>query len=97
MSYKIVILPRAIFDIQVAIEYYDDKRIGLGKKFAATVDSYFTSISKNPFYQVRYSYVRCISLKKFPYLIHFILDEENKTVFIVSLFHSSQDPNKRPD
>lgn len=31
MIYKIVIEPRAILDIQNAIDYYDSKQIGLGE------------------------------------------------------------------
>lgn len=31
MIYKAIIEPRAIFDIQEAIDYYDFKQIGLGE------------------------------------------------------------------
>lgn len=53
MSYKIVVEPRAIVDIQEAVEYYESKREDLGAYFFQIVDEYIESISKNPFFQIR--------------------------------------------
>ena len=38
MSYKIVIEPRAIVDIQEAVEFYESKREDLGNYFFQIVD-----------------------------------------------------------
>jgi toxin ParE1/3/4 len=92
MPYRIVVEPRALTDIQRVIDYYDEQQIGLGKKFVDALEKYFVTISKNPFYQVRYKIVRCLPLRKFPFMIHYYIDENIKTVFIVSVFHTSQKP-----
>ena len=50
MSYKIVIEPRAIADIQEAVEYYESKREDLGAYFIQIIDEYIESIATNPFF-----------------------------------------------
>ena len=44
MSYKIVIEPRAIADIQEAVEYYESRREDLGAYFFQIVDEYIEII-----------------------------------------------------
>ena len=90
MPYVVLIEPRALADIQQAIDYYDSKQIGLGKKFETAIDSHLVIISKNPFFQIRYGGIRCLPVKGFPFMIHFVTDESNKEVFIISVFHTSK-------
>jgi toxin ParE1/3/4 len=92
MAHKIVLDPKAILDIQKAIDYYDDQQIGLGLKFERNLDKHFTAILKNPFYQVRYDDVHCLPVKKFPFMIHFII--ENEIIRIVAVFHTSLSPDE---
>ena len=90
MPFTILIEPRALADIQQAINYYDSQQSGLGKKFEAAVDKHFLIISKNPFFQIRYNGIRCLPIKKFPFLIHFVVDEKRNEVFVISVFHTSK-------
>jgi plasmid stabilization system protein ParE len=90
MSFAVLLEPRALADIQQAIDYYDSRQAGLGKKFESTIDKHFLVISRNPFFQIRYSGIRCLPVKKFPFLIHFVVDEKRKEVFIISVFHTSK-------
>ncbi len=94
MPYSIVVEPRALADIQQAIDYYDEQQEGLAGKFIDTLEKYFSTIGKNPFYQIRYNKVRCLPLKKFPFMIHYFIDEKIKTAFIVSVFHTSKKHNE---
>ncbi|TAL59842.1 MAG: type II toxin-antitoxin system RelE/ParE family toxin [Bacteroidetes bacterium] len=94
MIFEIVVEKRALFDIQCAIDYYDQQQIGLGKKFLSEIEKHFSSINRNPFYQIRYNRVRCLPVIKFPFMIHFLLDEKEKTAYIISVFHTSQNPDK---
>jgi plasmid stabilization system protein ParE len=90
MPFAILVEPRALADIQQAINYYDSRQAGLGKKFESAIDNHFSTISKNPFFQIRYNGIRCLPLKKFPFLIHFVVDEKRNEVFIISVFHTSK-------
>ena len=94
MTFNIVIEPVALLDIQQAIDYYDDQQIGLGKKFEAAVNKHLVALEKNPFFQIRYDDIRCLPVKKYPYMIHFTIDEANKMVNIRAVFDTSLNPNK---
>lgn len=94
MGYTIFIDPRAIQDIQEAINYYDNQQAGLGKKFERELNKYFVALEKNPFFSVRYDLVRCLPLKKFPYMVHFTIVEEKQFVKIHAVFHTSLDAQK---
>jgi toxin ParE1/3/4 len=80
IEYSIFIEPLAVQDIQNAIDFYDEKQIGLGEKFEAALNHHLLSLEKNPFYQVRYDEVHCLPIKKFPYMIHYTVDRQNRIV-----------------
>jgi toxin ParE1/3/4 len=94
MAYSIVLEPLSLQDIQQGIDYYDDQQIGLGEKFEAAVNKHLISLGKNPFFQVRYDNVHCLPVKKYPYMIHFTINESDKTVTVRAVFHTSLDPEK---
>ena len=96
MSYPVIFEKQAESDIQQAIDYYDRQQVGLGEKFWLSVQKHIASIGKNPFFQIRYGEIRCLPVTKFPFMIHFLIDEKVKIVYILSVFHTSQNPDKWP-
>lgn len=92
MNYQILISPLAIQDIQQAIDYYDEQQLGLGEKFESALNEYLQVLKKYPLFQFRYDKVRCLPLPKFPYMIHFTVDEKEKTVIIQAIFHTAKNP-----
>ncbi|NBR14503.1 MAG: type II toxin-antitoxin system RelE/ParE family toxin [Crocinitomicaceae bacterium] len=94
MKFTLELDPRAIQDIQEAIDYYDEQLVGLGEKFEAYLNKYMKSLSKNPFFQIRYDSIRCLPLKKYPYMIHFTVDEKLNTVYIHSVLNTARDPKE---
>ncbi len=95
MTYKSIILPQAKNEIREAARYYNDQKTDLGLRFLKEVKSRVASISKQPeIYQIRYRTVRMALLKKFPYSIHYCIDDENKHIVVLALFHQAQDPTK---
>lgn len=94
MSFTIVIDPRAIQDIHEAIEYYDKQQPGLGKRFEAELDDYLTTLENNPFYHQRYDDVHCLPLKRFPFMVHFTIDDSNLQISVYAVFHTALDPDK---
>lgn len=96
MSFKIVIEPRAIFDIQEAVDYYDFKQIGLGEYFIQALEEHIEILRKNPFFQIRYKDYYGLPIKKFPFIIFYFTDEEVKIVYVVSVFNTSLNPKKYP-
>ena len=96
LTYLVYIQKRASADILSAISYYNRQQAGLGDKFLAAVDKHIGIISKNPFFQIRYMNVRCLPIKKYPFMIHFVVDEKNNNVYILSVLHTAQDPSSFP-
>jgi toxin ParE1/3/4 len=48
-------------------------------------------------YSVRYDDIRCMPLKKFPYMVHFRVNIQEKTVKVESLFNTWLNPEKWTD
>jgi plasmid stabilization system protein ParE len=94
MAYSVLVEANALRDIQKAIDYYDVQQIGLGKKFEQSIHKSIAALIKNPFYQIRYDEIRCLPLKKFPFMIHFDLQETNQAIRIIAVFHTSLSPAK---
>ena len=94
MGYSIIIDPRAILEIQDAINYYDEQQSGLGQRFETELNKHILKLEKNPYFRIRYDNVRCLPVKKFPYLVHYTLDEAKNLVSIHAVFHTSRDPGK---
>ena len=96
MSYKIVIEPRVIIDIQDAVDYYDFKQVGLGSYFFLTLEEHIEVLINNPLFQIRYNDYRGLPIQKFPFIIFYFTDEEKKVVYIVAVFNTSLNPKKYP-
>jgi len=92
MAFKILIEPEVHQDIQSGIDYYNERQPGLGRKFHAEVSAYFKKLKTHPFYQKRYNNVRCLPLQKFPYMVHFTVDEKQKIVIIQAVLSTYLDP-----
>lgn len=85
MGFLVILDPRAIDDIQSAIDYYDDQLEGLGKRFDTELDEYLVLIKRNPYFQIRYDHIHCLPLKTFPYMIHFSINEDRKTLTVLAV------------
>ena len=96
MVYNLTILPKAQEEIQKAFEYYEQISISVLTNFDSQLEEVYQNLEKNPFYQVRYKHLRNIPFKSFPYLVFFDVDQDNNTIYIYSVFHTSQNPNKYP-
>ncbi len=96
MIYKVVIEPRAILDIQDAIDYYESKQNGLGEYFSQVVDENIETLTRSPFFQIRYKDYHGFPIRKFPFILLYYIDEKLKTIYIMSVFNTSLNPSKHP-
>lgn len=91
--YKTLILPAARNDIKEAALWYDDQQKGLGKRFTQFIRSKVRRISSQPtLYALRYADVHTAIVDIFPFMIHFVINEKEKSVIIVAVLHTSQSP-----
>jgi hypothetical protein len=95
MNYRLKVDPYARIELEDHIEWYNMKQAGLGNRLFNNIKEAFSRIEQNPFgYALRYKNTRAIPLKKFPFTIHYVIDEENKTIGILSFFKTHQNPEK---
>jgi toxin ParE1/3/4 len=92
MVYPIKINKRALNDIQKALNHYDKIDTSIGDKFQKNLDKTIVAITSNPFFQIRYSDVRCLLFTKFPYMIHFQVNEKKNIVIIRAVTNTSKNP-----
>jgi len=91
--YKSIILPLAKEDIRDAARWYNKQSPGLGRKLTKEVRDIVLYIKQNPqACSIRYNEVRTAVLKVFPFMVHYTIDESNKTLIITAVLHTSQDP-----
>ncbi len=68
----------------------------IADKFLVNIKKTFTILSINPFFKIKYKNYRTISIVKFPYFFFFEIDENKKSVYILSCFNMLQNPEKYP-
>ncbi len=90
MKYKLTFHPLLDSDVQKIISYYNFKQDGLGIEFFLELQSKYSTLKINPLFQKRYNNVHCLPLKRFPYMIHFSIDTDTKTVFIEAVYSTAQ-------
>ena len=96
MIYKSVILPIASEDVRDNAKRYNTIQKGLGKRFTQTVRNHIKFICENPYiYSVRHDDIRASLIKKFPFLILYYINEKDKEIVVISVFHTSRNPNIR--
>lgn len=92
-KYIVKIEPEAIADIQEITDWYNEQQAGLGKRFQSSTIKQINSLGKNPqIYTVRYKEIRCALIKKFPYMVHFFINDENSTVEVLAVISTSRNP-----
>jgi hypothetical protein len=90
MIYKLIILPKAKSDLSKISIWYEEIQKGLGKRFLNIVSLEMKIVKKNPIlFQIRYDKTRVVLIKKFPYLIHFEVIDNN--ILIKAIIHTSRD------
>jgi plasmid stabilization system protein ParE len=93
MAFTIKIDIEALTDIEDAAEWYEVQSTGLGKRFKNQVKKQIDSLTiKALVYGTRYTDVRCMLIHKFPFLVHFVIDETESSVEIFAVLHTSRNP-----
>ena len=92
MSLPIRLLPEAKAEFDTAADWYEAKRVGLGRDFVRRVGEVFVQITANPRLHSRvYREVRKAIVTRFPYIV--LYQEEPDEILVISVFHTSRDPS----
>jgi toxin ParE1/3/4 len=80
-------------DLAEAFEYYESQLSGLGDDFFGTVEQQLERIVANPAqYQVRYRGVRRAVMRRFPYAVLYLV--EDQVVIVLAIEHQARDPER---
>ncbi|MCF8370410.1 MAG: type II toxin-antitoxin system RelE/ParE family toxin [Bacteroidales bacterium] len=93
MNYEVIVSESAKVDIRTNARWYNTQKRGLGKEFTWSIKECIRILQSQPrTYQVRYKKIRFAIPDKFPYLILYDLNNQNRTIRIIGVIHSSQNP-----
>jgi plasmid stabilization system protein ParE len=90
-DYGLLSEPRADLDIEAAFVWYENERPGLGLEFLDELRAAYHRIANGPLgYQDLRSGIRRALLRRFPYAVYFVVDED--VVIVIAVLHVSRDP-----
>lgn len=93
VNYQVAIDDSALDDIQRATDWDNSQSSGLGTRFQKQVRQQINNLKSNaPAYSIRYANVRCTRINKFPFLVHFTLNEVLGVVEVFAVIHTSRNP-----
>lgn len=92
-KFKVQIEPEALTDIQEITDWYNEQQSGLGTKFQKATINHINSLNRDPQrYSIRYNQIRCGLVRKFPYMSHFYINEESRTVEVLAVISTKRNP-----
>ncbi|WP_124640821.1 MULTISPECIES: type II toxin-antitoxin system RelE/ParE family toxin [Amniculibacterium] len=96
-NYKLLFSSIADKEIEQAIEYHSSKSENGEYNFRTQLNDALDALEFNPFFQFRHKNIRALPFKHMPYLVFFEIYEDEKTVYIYSVFNTFQNPEKYPN
>lgn len=86
---EIIVRREAQLEVQEAFRYYQEISEGLGFEFMRSLDAALQSIKRSPSaYQRIYQETRRALLRKFPYAIFYIVEENH--IVVIACFHQKR-------
>ncbi len=90
MKYRLVLQPEAEADLVEAYLWHEKQRVGLGTELIACVEAVFDRIRQNPeLHAAVYRNVRQTLVKRFPYVVCYVIEDDQ--VDVVAVFHGHRD------
>ncbi len=90
--FKVLLLDEAGNDFSNALEYYKKINLIIAHKFHKATSKSLNDLKKNPFYQIRYDDFRIKTIKNYPYVLHFTVNEQLNCVFVFGIRNTFQNP-----
>jgi plasmid stabilization system protein ParE len=91
VAFTVVFTEAARAELIEAQDWYEGEASGTGRRFRQALDVLVERLSANPRqFPVVFKNVRRALLRRFPYSLFFVLDEQ--TLLVIACFHASRDP-----
>ena len=89
--YALSIRKEAEVDIAEAYQYYESCRTDLGSDFVLCIEESLARIQKNPKqYERIYKRVHRALVRRFPFGIYYVIDQEN--ISVIGVLHARKNP-----
>jgi plasmid stabilization system protein ParE len=96
MTYKYIFDPAAIDELEESLIWYGERSIKLADDFNEAVKNKIDDICRSPRqYRSSYKKYRETSLNKFPFSIVYLVNEEQGTIVITSIYHHKRNPKRK--
>ena len=93
LSYRLVNRPSVETDIKEAVDFYKNISPKLALRFLFRIREAKATIALYPLmFQERYKNVRTVLIKQFPYQMHYLVDDLNRTIIILAIIHAYKNP-----
>jgi mRNA-degrading endonuclease RelE of RelBE toxin-antitoxin system len=93
LSYILKIDIDAFKNIQDTCEWYELQSKGLGQRYKKQTKKQIQSLKQDPYqFSIKYNEIRCRKIEKFPFLIHYRIDDTTKIIIVFAVFHTSRNP-----
>jgi plasmid stabilization system protein ParE len=90
---RLVVRPATLQDIADALDWYEERRLGLGDQFLDCVDHAMSQAREHPLrHRTLVHDVRVVLVKRFPYLLLYRVAGD--AVVVVACFHARRDPRQ---
>ena len=94
MGFRLKINSSAQIDLEIAIDWYEAKQLGLGKRFLDDFEKTLNRIESDPYIFRLEDVYRNALLDIFPYIVIFEIDSQE--IIILAVFNTYQNPTKKP-
>lgn len=95
MAYKVYISDEAKLDIENSFLYYKSKVSDrVAKNFLTDFRTTLKIITNNPYFRLWYSNFRGKPMRKYPFVIFYLLDDVENIIVVSRVFHTSQNLHK---
>jgi plasmid stabilization system protein ParE len=93
LTWIVAASPAAETDIADAVDWYEERSPGLGRRFLSDIQSLIDRIADNPLqYALVYRDARHALLRRFPYALIFRIEENE--VRVLACYHTSRNPRR---
>ncbi len=93
MKYNLIIRPEAESELLEAVKWCEDKVKGLGSNLLLNIEATLESILRIPeAYTSTYKNIRRALVRKYPFGIHYIIDQN--AIIVLAIFHENRNPKE---
>jgi plasmid stabilization system protein ParE len=96
MSYRYILHEYAQKDYESSLQWYLERSEQAANRFVSAVDNALQLICHNPSrWRNSYKNYHELSLKKFPFTIIYVIEEDEKIVVVTAIYHHKRNSRKK--